>query len=369
MKSFKGLFKKEIYHIFRDKRTLLILFALPVLQMLLFGYVITNEIKKAHIAIYDKSNDHTTKDIINKIGSSGYFNIVKTIKNDAEIEDTFKEGLVKEVLIFEPEFAVKLEKQNIASVNVITDASDVNTANLLTNYTTAIINDYVIKKNAQSSIPLKIDIQTRMLYNPELKGVFMFVPGSMAMILILICALLTSVAIVREKETGSMEVLLVSPLNSVQIILGKVTPYVSLSVINAISIILLSRFVFGLPMQGSFILLLFECFLFILMSLSLGILISASTNSQQLAMMLSMVALMLPTILLSGFIYPIENMPVWLQWVCKINPATYFIIIEKNIMLKGTGMESIWKETLVIVAYTVLFIGLSVKKFKVRLQL
>ena len=165
MKSFKGLFIKEIYHIFRDKRTLLILFALPVLQMLLFGYVITNEIKNAHIAIFDKSNDHITHEIISKISSSGYFKIIKTIEEEADIEKTFKEGLVKEVLIFEPAFAQKLEKNKQASVSVIIDASDANTANLLANYTTAIINDYILKKNASVTLPLKIDIQTRLLYN------------------------------------------------------------------------------------------------------------------------------------------------------------------------------------------------------------
>ncbi len=368
MRSFKGFVIKEFYHIFRDKRTLLILFAMPVLQMLLFGYVITNEIKNARIAVWDRSKDVITQKITDKLRGSGYFNVVLEIDNEEEIEQVFKKGEVKEVVVFESNFAEKIGREGVAKINIIADASDANTANLVVSYTSAVINDFTVKELRAVDPPMKINTETRLLYNPEMKGVFMFVPGTMAMILILISALLTSVAIVREKETGTMEVLLVSPLKPSQIIIGKVTPYVALSVINALSVILLSRFVFGLPVQGSYTLLITECVLFIIMSLSLGILISTTTNSQQVAMMLSMVALLLPTIMLSGFIFPIENMPFWLQVVCRINPSTYFIIIEKNIMLKGTGFLSVWKETLVILGYTLLFIGLSVKKFNVRLS-
>jgi len=368
MKSFKGFVIKEFYHIFRDKRTLLILFAMPVLQMLLFGYVITNEVKDAQIAIFDKSKDVITRKITGKIASSGYFQISTYIENEDEIEKVFKEGYIKEVVVFENNFAQKLGKDGTAAINIITDASDANTANLLANYTTAIINDFMVKENASAVLPMKINSETRMLYNPELKGVFMFVPGTMAMILILVCALLTSVTIVKEKELGTMEVLLVSPLKPYQIIIGKVAPYVALSLVNATSILLLSNYVFGLPIQGSVLLLFSECLLFIMLSLSLGIFISTSTDSQQVAMLISMVALMLPTIILSGFIFPIENMPWWLQIICHVNPSTYFIVIVKNIMLKGTGFISVWKETLILFGYTILFILLSIKKFKIRLQ-
>ncbi len=368
MRSFKGFVIKEFYHIFRDRRTLLILFAMPVLQMLLFGYVITNEIKDARIAVWDKSKDVITRKITAKLIGSGYFSMVKDIHCEDEIEPIFKEGRAKEVVVFDNDFAEKLGREGVADIHLIADASDANTANLVVSYTTAVINDFVLKELQSGAAPMRINTETRLLYNPEMKGVYLFVPGTMAMILILISALLTSVAIVREKETGTMEVLLVSPLKPSQIIIGKVTPYITLSVINALSVILLSRFVFGLPVQGSYTLLIAECVLFIIMSLSLGILISTGTSSQQVAMMLSMVALLLPTIMLSGFIFPIENMPQWLQVICRVNPSTYFIIIEKNIMLKGTGFLSVWKETLVLLGYTLLFIGLSVKKFKVRLS-
>jgi ABC-2 type transport system permease protein len=196
----------------------------------------------------------------------------------------------------------------------------------------------------------------------------MFVPGTMAMILILVCALMTSISIVREKELGTMEVLLASPLRPLQIIVGKVIPYVLLAVIDAVIIIILSYFVFRLPMQGNMFLLLAETILYVILALSLGIFISTSTESQQSAIFISMFAFMLPTILLSGFIFPIENMPKILQWVCAIMPPKYFIIIIKNIMLKGTGIMYVWKETLILAGMTVLFIGLSIKRFKIRLE-
>lgn len=368
MKHFTGFVIKEFFHIFRDRRTLAILFVMPVVQMLLFGYVLTNEIKDAKIAILDRSQDVVTRKITDKLGSSGYFIITRVLNNESEIEDCFRSGSVKEVVVFEPGFAERLQRENKASVHLIADASDANTANLIVNYTSAIINDYIKKENSTITAPIQITTETRMLYNEELKGVFMFVPGTMAMILILISALLTSVSIVREKELGTMEVLLVSPLRPLQIIIGKVMPYAILSFVNVITILLLSNFVFGLPIQGNIALLLFESMLFIVLSLSLGIFISTSTNSQQTAMMMSMLGLMLPTILLSGFIYPVENMPMILQWLCHVNPSTYFIIIIKNIMLKGLGITYVWKETLILCGMITFFIAMSVKKFKIRLE-
>ncbi len=207
-----------------------------------------------------------------------------------------------------------------------------------------------------------------MLYNNSLKGVYMFVPGTMALILMLVSAMMTSISIAREKEMGTMEVLLVSPLKPLPIVIGKVIPYMALSFINAVVIIALSYFVFGMPIQGNLIFLLLETLLFIFMALSLGILISTASNSQLVAMFISMFALLLPTMLLSGFIFPIENMPKILQWFSTIMPAKYFIIIIKNIMIKGSGIGVIWKETLIIAGMTVFFLVMSIKKFKVRLE-
>ena len=367
MKHFIGFVKKEFHHIFRDRRTLIILFGIPIAQMLLFGYIITTEVKDARIAILDYSKDETTRKIIDKLASSGYFIIAQYLSNEQEIEAGFRQGVIKEVVVFEPDFAKKLQNEKTASVHLIADASDANSANLVVNYTGAVINDFIARENASSALPLQIITEPRMLYNPELKGVYMFVPGTMAMILVLICALLTSVSIVREKELGTMEVLLVSPLKPLQIVLGKVTPYIFLSFVNVITILLLSNFVFGLPVRGSITLLLAESFLFISLALSLGILISSSTSSQQMAMVASMLGLMLPSILLSGFIFPIDNMPGWIQWICYINPTTYFIIILKNIMLKGLGFMSVWKETAILAGMTLFLLAVSIKKFKVRL--
>ncbi|HOH83531.1 MAG TPA: ABC transporter permease [Bacteroidales bacterium] len=367
MKHFFGFVRKEFHHIFRDRRTLIILFGIPVAQMLLFGYIVTTEVKDARIAILDHSKDEITRKIVDKLSSSGYFIIAQHLTNEQEIGECFRKGTVKEVVVFEQGFAQKLQKEKTAPVHLIADASDANSANLVVNYTAGIINDFVVKENTSTLIPMQIVTEPRMLYNPELKGVYMFVPGTMAMILVLICALLTSVSIVREKELGTMEVLLVSPLKPLQIVLGKVTPYIFLSFVNVITILLLSNFVFGLPVRGSITLLLAESFLFISLALSIGILISSSTSSQQMAMVASMLGLMLPSILLSGFIFPIDNMPGWIQWICYINPTTYFIIILKNIMLKGLGFISVWKETAILAGMTLFLLMVSTKKFKVRL--
>lgn len=368
MKQFKGFVIKEFYHIFRDVRTIVILFGIPVVQLLLFGFVITNEIKDVNIAVYDQSKDAVTSKIIQKVVSSDYFKLQKNIDNIKDIDKSFKEGTIKEVIIFEPDFAKKLEKNGKANVQIISDASEPNTANIIVNYTTAIINDYVRDYNSVNKSNFQIMPEVQMLYNPGLKGVFLFVPGIMAMLLMLISALMTSISITREKELGTMEVLLVSPLKPYQIIIGKVLPYVLLSFINAVVIILMGIYVFNIPIQGSIILLLAECILFILTALSIGILISSVTNSQQVAMMLSLVALMLPTILLSGFIFPIENMPLILQGLCQLMPPRWFIAIVKNIMLKGVGFEYVWKETLVLMGMMTFFLVLSTKKFKRRLE-
>lgn len=367
MRRLLGFINKEVFHILRDPRTLAILFGIPVVQMLLFGFAITNEIKDARIAVLDLSHDNTTERLTNKIISTGYFRLDRYLSSTRDIEPVFREGNVKMVLVFEPEFGKKFVSERKASVQLIADASEPNTANLLVNYTQGIIRDFVRLENAANGIQPGIATEVRMAYNPGLKGVFMFVPGIMAMLLILISALMTSISITREKELGTMEVLLVSPLRPIQIILGKVTPYILLSIINASMILLVANFVFGVPVRGSIVLLMLECTLYIIVALSLGILISTLVKTQQVAMMISLVGLMLPTILLSGFIYPIENMPLALQALCQIMPPRWFIAILKEIMLKGNGFAYIWKETLVLIGMTVIFIGISVKKFKIRL--
>jgi drug efflux transport system permease protein len=368
MKRFYGFVKKEFFHIFRDVRTMLILFGMPAVQILLFGFVITNELKDAKIGILDYSRDDVTKEITNKILSSGYFVLDRYIDSPNQIEDIFKEGKVKEIIVFESNFSERLERENIADIQIIADASDANTANLMVNYTAGIIQDYLIKQNAEAASKFKIESKERFLFNESLQDEFMFVPGTMALILILISAMMTSISIAREKEMGTMEILLVSPLKPFQIIIGKVMPYIVLAFIDAVLVLAIGYFVFDVPIKGSLVLLLLLCLLYIILSLSLGIFISTIANTQQTAMFISMFVLMLPAMLLSGFIFPIENMHVILQTLCHVMPPTYFIIGIKDIMLKGVGFAVVWKEFLIIIGITVFFILMSVKKFKIRLE-
>jgi ABC-2 type transport system permease protein len=341
---------------------------MPIAQIMLFGFAITNEINNVDIAVLDHSKDATTQEIINKISASKYFSLKEIIEREVDIESVFKKGKVKAVLVFEKDFSKKLIKENNATVQIITDATDPNTANTISNFTSSILKKYQQELNKDVQIAYQIVPQTRMNYNPELKSVFMFVPGVMTIILMLVSAMMTSISITREKELGTMEILLVSPLKPFQVIVGKVIPYIFLSVINAIVIILLSIFIFKMPVQGSLFLLGAESILFIVNALSLGILISTISKTQQTAMMVSLMGLMLPVILLSGFIFPITSMPLPLQAISNIIPAKWFIIILKGIMLKGVGLAYLWKETLVLLAMTLFFIGLSIKKYKIRLE-
>ena len=368
MKRFIGFVQKEFYHIFRDRRSLFILFGMPIAQIMLFGFAITNEINNLDIAILDHSNDSSTQEIIHKISQSKHFTIKQILDRESEIEPVFKKGKIKAVLIFEKDFDRNLIKENSGKVQIITDATDPNTANAITNYIQAILHNYQQLKNNDISGEYLVSMQTRMIYNPELKSVFMFVPGVMTIILMLVSAMMTSISITREKELGTMEILLVSPLKPFQVIVGKVVPYIFLSILNAIVIVILSLFIFKMPIEGSLLLLAAESVLFIITSLALGILISTLAKTQQSAMMISLMGLMLPVILLSGFIFPISSMPKPLQIISNFIPAKWFIIILKGIMLKGIGLSYIWKETLILVGMTVFFVGVSVKKYKNRLE-
>jgi ABC-2 type transport system permease protein len=369
MKRFLGFVKKEFIHIFRDYRTLIILFGIPAAQILIFGFAVSMDIRNAGVAILDLSHDEITETLTNKVISSGFFKRTENLLYYDDIDKVLKKGETKAVIIFEEGFGKRLINEGKASLSIIADGSEPNAATLVTNYTTAIINDFTLEMaGATPNKSLLIKPEVKMFYNPNLKSHYMFVPGVITLILILICALMTSVTITREKEFGTMEVLLVSPLRPLQIILGKVVPYFILSFINVLLILGLSWLVFELPVKGSLALLLAECMLYILMSLSLGILISTVSKSMQQAIFISLIGLMLPTILLSGFIFPIENMPKIYDYVSMIMPPRYFIIIIKNIMIKGTGLMYIWKETLILIAMTMIFIGLSVRNFKIRLE-
>ncbi|HPE75843.1 MAG TPA: ABC transporter permease [Draconibacterium sp.] len=368
MKQFLAFVKKEFYHVFRDRKTLLLLFGMPIAQIVLFGFALTNEIKNTKIVICDYSKDITTRAIIDKLEVSKNFEIEKSLLSNNEIESAFKKGSIKLVIVFPPDFNNDLNHLNKAQIQIIADASDPNTATTLTMYATNIIADYQRELIGGQNLPFQINTEMRMIYNPELKGTTNFVPGVMALVLFLISVLMTSVSIVREKEMGTMEVLLVSPFNSVLVVISKAIPYFLLSLFNLVIILLLSVYLLDMPMKGSIILLFAESALLIITALSLGLLISNSTASQSTAMLISLMGMLLPTVMFAGFMFPLENMPKALQIISNVIPAKWYYIIAKSIMIKGLGFSAIWKETLVLLGMTLFLLFVSIKKFKIRLS-
>lgn len=359
--------KKEFHHILRDTRSMLVLIGLPIVQLLIFGFAITTEVRNANIAILDNSKDEVTQNIINKIENSQYFDIDRTISTNEQIEQAFKTGKIKLAVVFQQNFQNELSHLNKAQLQIIADATDPNQATTLTNYLSSIVKDYQNELNQQNKLPYSIKTETRMLYNPQLKGAYSSVPGVMGMILLLISAMMTSIAIVKEKELGTMEILLVSPMKPWLVVISKVIPYFIISLINVVTILILSVFVLGLPIEGSLLLLIATTIVYIFCALSLGILISTITETQQAAMLISLLGLMLPVVMLSGYAFPIANMPTILQLLSNLVPAKWYIIIVKGVMIKGIGIEQIWKEILILLAMTGIFLIISIKRFKIRL--
>jgi ABC-2 type transport system permease protein len=368
MNRFLAFLRKEFYHIFRDPRTLVILFGIPIAQLMLFGYVMTNEVRNVKIAIVDHSKDDVSKRLSQKLLSSGFFQLDAIATSESEYESLFRSGRVKEIIVFEPDFAVKLMKEGRASIQLLADASEPNAAQLIVNYTTSITNSFVKDEFMKTQTPPGITIKVRMLFNENMRDSYNFIPGLIAVILMLISAMMTAITIAREKEMGTMEILLASPLKPIQIILGKVVPYMILSILSALVVLTLGMLVFEVPVIGSFALLLVEILLYIFLALTLGILISTFVDSQLMAMAISGFVLMLPSILLSGFIFPIKNMPFPLQIVANLMPPRWFIEITRSVMLKGGGINEIWPNTLVLMGMSALFIFISIRKFKIRLQ-
>lgn len=339
MHTFKGFVIKEFRHILRDRRTLLILFGLPIAMLMIFGYAVRNEVNEAKIAILDHSDDAVTRSIIQKIDASSALSVSQYLQNTKQIDPALKGGDIKEVIIFEKNFKRKLERTGTAAVQLITDASEPNIAGLVQQYSQAIIQSWQPENQRAINTNAGIQANIQMLFNPQLKSVYFFVPGLIAVILMIISAMMTSVSIVREKETGTMEVLLVSPLKPYHIIIGKVLPYLVLSLLNIATILLLSTWIFGVPFRGS--LLFFMCVsgLFILSALALGLFISTRTDDQRTAMQAALMGSMLPTIILSGFIFPISSMPMALQWLSNLVPAKWYLLIVRGVMLMGTGFN------------------------------
>lgn len=367
MKQFLTFVRKEFAHVLRDQKTLLILFGMPVVQILIFGFALTNEVKNSKMLIVDNAHDRASQQLIAKMDASRYFEIEQSVMNPVEMEAAFREGNIKVALVIPENFNEDLLHFNAANVQIIADASDPNTATSLINYATSIVQDYQTGLNENLTVPFRIVPETRMIYNPQLKGVYNYVPGVMALVLMLVCVMMTAVSIVREKETGTMEILLVSPFKPILVILAKAVPYLMLSLINVVTILLLSVYLLDLPIAGSLLLLFAESTLFIITSLALGIFISIKTSSQQVAMLISLMGMLLPTMLFSGFMFPIENMPLPLQIISNVVPAKWYYIIVKGVMIKGLGFGAIWKETLILAGMTAVLFVVSIRTFKIRL--
>jgi ABC-2 type transport system permease protein len=365
--SFFTFVQKEFYHILRDPRTMLILLGMPIVQIIIFGFALTNEVKNSKMAVLDLSRDAATASLITQLDASRYFDLQQNLDNYTDVEKTFQKGGIKLVVVFPPHFGEDLQHLHKAQVQLIADASDPNVANTLTNYATVIILDYQDRITNARQLPYTIRTETRMLYNPELKGAYSFVPGVMAMVLMLVCSLMTAITIVKEKELGTMEVMLVSPIKPLRIVIAKAVPYLLLSMINIASILLLSVFVLGVPVNGSLLLLIGESILFTLTCLAFGLLISALSDSQETAMFIALMGMFLPTIMLSGFMFPVENMPRPLQWMSNLVPAKWYYLIVKSVMIKGLGLGSIWKETVILAGMMLVLLTVAIKKFKIRL--
>ena len=368
MKQLIAFIRKEFYHVFRDRRTLLILFGIPIAQIILFGQALSSEVKNIGIAVLDEANNTYSQEITHRLQASPYFKLKEPLLRYDQVEDQFKRGTIKAALIFPPDFGKDLYTSSGTSLQLITDGSDPNTAKTVQNYLSAMVASYQQELNPTVQLPYQITVENRMLYNVEQNGSMNFVPGVIALVFMIVSTALTSVAVVREKELGTMEILLVSPFKPIMILIAKAVPYLILSLINFTVILLLSVYMLDVPIRGNLLLLYAESTLFIIICLSLGLLISTVTASQQTAMLIAMMGMMLPTAFFTGFMFPIENMPLIFQGISKVFPSSYYYSIVKKVMLKGLDFTYVWKETLILIAMAVIFLSLAMKKFKIRLQ-
>lgn len=368
MRQLLVFIRKEFYHVFRDRRTLLILFGLPVIQIILFGFALSSEVKNIGITVFDNAHDANSQQIVSRIKQSSYFVVDDPATSYGDISDKFKGGRVKCALVFPQEFGEDLYQTGKAQIQVIADASDPNSAKIAISYITAIVARYQAELNQNLQVPYQIIPEIKRLYNEEQNGSLNFIPGVIALIFMIVTTALTSVAVVKEKEMGTMEILLVSPFKPIMVLIAKAIPYLVLSLVDFIIILLLSVFLLDVAIKGSLILLFAETILFIITCLSLGLLISNVATNQQSAMLISLMGMMLPTMLLTGFMFPIESMPQIFGLISNIIPSKYYYIIIKAVMLKGLGFEYVWKETLILFLMTAGLLGLALKNFKVRLS-
>ena len=368
--------RKEFFHIFRDRRTMLILLGMPIVQIILFGFAITTEVENVRVAILDPANDVVTRRIIDRMDAGEYFDVTRRLHSPQEVERSFRKGEIDMALVFSNPFAADLYTGG-ARVQIISDATDPNMATQQAGYATNIISSVsreMLPSGGVSSGGLPsgahaatIIPQVKLLYNPQMKSAYNFVPGVMGLILMLICAMMTSISIVREKETGTMEVLLVSPVRPLLIIIAKAVPYFVLSFVNLTTILLLSVYVLHVPVAGSLFWLIGVSLLFIFVSLALGLLVSTIARTQVAAMLVSGMVLMMPTMLLSGMIFPIESMPAILQGISAILPARWYIQAVRKLMIEGVDISFVWTEVSILAVMAAVLLTVSVKRFTPRL--
>lgn len=359
-----GFIRKETRHILRDRQTLVVLLALPLVQVLLFGFVIRTDVENVRVGFVVPTPDEATAALVTRFRGSDLFTPIGTWTSTDPLPALFERGELDQAIVLEPDFGADLGRGR-ARLMIVTDASDPNTGSAMSTYAQQVIRGF--EREAAPS-PVLIEPRIRIRFDPTLESRNLFVPGLIALVLTIVSALMTSIAITREKERGTMEVLLVSPLRPWQIIVGKVAPYLVLAFINALTALGAAWLVFEVPFRGSLVLLLVESLLYILVSLALGVFVSTRAESQRAAMLGAVAGLLMPSTLLSGMIFPIHSMPAWLRPVTNIVPATWFIEVARGVMLKGVGLAHLWQETLILVLMAAVLTVASVRNFDTRLS-
>ena len=359
MKEFWSFIIKETQHIMRDRRTMMILFGMPIILMLIFGFAISTDVRNVRTVVVMSQIDHQTQRMINALDESEYFKVLYKVHTPAEAEQLIRNQKADMGIVFSTDFASKH-----GGIQLITDGTDPNMAQQYNNYASQIMGTQlmnVMQRKASSAIALK------MLYNPQMKSSYNFVPGIMGILLMLICAMMTSISIVREKERGTMEVLLVSPVRPFLIILAKAVPYLVLAFVVLLAILLMSRFVLFVPIAGSLWLILLVSTIYIFMALSLGLLISTIAKTQMAALLMSAVMLLMPCTMLSGMMFPIESMPHVLQWVAALIPPRYYISAMRKLLIMGVSFRYVLPEVVTLLGMTTLFLSVALLKFNKRL--
>lgn len=355
-------------HIWRDKRTIMVVIGLPIIQMILFGFAISTEIRNVRFGIFNPQKDAVTLKLEEHFKNNRYFTYIEDITDPNHYADYFKQDRVDMILVFENNFEYKLTHQGKANIQILTDGIDPNSSISIANYANQIIQKYQQETAIQAPQGNIVIPQIKLLYNPQMKSAFNFVPGVMGLVLTIICAMMTAVSIVREKERGSMEVLLVSPIKPIFIMIAKMLPYLVISGVIMLLIILLSIFMLGVPMAGSYLLFCFLSFVFVISMLSMGLLISTLVENQVIAMLISGMGLMMPTALLSGMIFPVDNMPWLLRVISFFLPARWFISAIRKVMIEGLEFMYIYKELIILCLMAFVLLVISLKKFKIRLE-